>query len=90
MIFGLLPLKKFSEAKSSELTKWRKKLMKKFVYFVSFTDGISYGNGSVVLDHPITTDDDIKNIEKVFENQLENQCPQGVILLNFQFLREDE
>ena len=60
--------------------------MKKFEYFVSFSCRKGFGNCLVEKDHPISTYEDIKELEKEMRNR---KIPDGIIL-NFQLLNESE
>ncbi len=67
--------------------------MKKYIYFVSIaykrSDGIAgHGRGEQILDEPITTLDQIKQIEqnaKDFDPGID-----GVVVINFQLLRTED
>ena len=60
--------------------------MKKFEYFVSFSCRKGFGNCLVEKDHPISTYEDIKDIEKHMRDHNIPNC----IILNFQLLNESE
>ena len=84
IVFPLVLCFQYDNKKADQYNE--EKLMKKFVYFVSYSHQNGFGNCWVKTNNPITTFEDIRDIE----NMIKGRNIKEVIILNFQLLSEIE